>query len=473
MCTNGDSVPDLEATGLVATGLAAAGLVAAVAQLNAVDVTALADQQVRDELHELLAARNSLDAAIAARVGSFDVRELADLDGLRCTRTWLTAFGRMSQGAASGWLSRARLLRHLPALAAAAAEGSVSCEHVDKVQPLVSRVGMDAVRDYDEILAGVSASAGPLETQRAVERIAAHLDPDGKPPDPEADFERRELTLARVGSMTYVKGRLDPEAAAVMQTVLDAMMRPPAADDTRSPGQRRADALTDLLKGFLSGGGLPTVGGERPQLGILVSPLTLAGLTPTTPSAVAEDPLAAVGIAPEPDRPWLAWVGEISTELAQRLSCDCDTWRVVLDPSSGLPLNLGRTHRVVPAGLRKAVLARDRTCRWPGCDAPAQWVDIHHLDPWVEGGLTNVDRLLSLCRYHHVKVHEGHWAVEFNSATGEVWVTRPDGTPYELGPSQPFTTATRLGPPIPRPRTSTDTTAEADTGPDGSLPEAV
>src|SRR6185503_8438492 len=85
MSTNGGSVPDL---------------VAMLEQVNAVDVAALADQQVRDELHALLAVRNRVDAAIAVRVGSFDVRELSDLDGLRCTRTWLTAFGRMSQGAA-------------------------------------------------------------------------------------------------------------------------------------------------------------------------------------------------------------------------------------------------------------------------------------------------------------------------------------------------------------------------------------
>jgi hypothetical protein len=163
----------------------------------------------------------------------------------------------------------------------------------------------------------------------------------------------------------------------------------------------------------------------------------------------AGNPLTRAGIPPEPDRPWLSWVGQISTELAQRLSCDCVTWRVVLDPVSGLPLNLGRTHRIVPAWLRKAVLARDRQCRWPGCDAPAQWVDIHHLDAWAEGGLTNVDRLLSLCRYHHVKVHEGHWQVDFDSTTGEVWVTRPDGRPYELRPSQPFTTPARRGPTIP------------------------
>jgi Domain of unknown function (DUF222) len=459
-------------------------LVAVLAEVNAVDVAALADQQVRDEVHDLLVARNMLDAAIGARLGSFDVRELSDLDGLHSTRTWLTAFGRLSQGAASGWLNRARLLRHLPALAAAAAEGAVSSEHVDKVHQLAYRVGVAAVTDHDDVLAAVSSSANPAETQKAAERIAAHLDPDGAPPDPQADFDRRELTLARTGSMTYVRGRLDPEAAAVVQTVLDALMRPPAAHDARTAAQRRVDALVDLFKGVLCGGALPTVGGERPQIGVLVSPLTLAGLTPTTPTPTADDtqagtrptrptsptptdPLAGTGAAPEPDRAWLSWVGQIPTELAQRLSCDCVTWRIVLDPATGLPLDLGRTHRIVPAWLRRAVLARDRQCRWPGCDCPAQWLDIHHLDAWAQGGQTNVDRLLSLCRYHHMKVHEGHWTVEFNNATGQVRVTRPDGTPYELGPSQPWTTATRQGPTIPRPRQKPDTEATAadDAGP--------
>jgi hypothetical protein len=97
-------------------------------------------------------------------------------------------------------------------------------------------------------------------------------------------------------------------------------------------------------------------------------------------------------------------------------------------------------------------------------------VDIHHLDAWAKGGLTNVDRLLSLCRYHHHKVHEGHWTVEFDSATGEVRVTRPDGRPYELGPSQPFTTATRRGPTIPRPRSGT--TTDSVTGAGTAPPEA-
>jgi hypothetical protein len=110
----------------------------------------------------------------------------------------------------------------------------------------------------------------------------------------------------------------------------------------------------------------------------------------------------------------------------------------VLDPATGLPLDVGRSYRIVPHWIRKALHARDRTCRWTGCDVPAVWTDSHHyVLPWYLGGETNVDELISVCRYHHVLVHEGRWTIDLDRSTGEVFVTRPDGTPYELGPSQP------------------------------------
>jgi hypothetical protein len=84
---------------------------AGLAALNAADVVELSDERVRAEVLALLACANQLSAALAMRIGSFDARDLAQTDALRTTRTWLTGFGRMSQGAASGHPSRARLLR--------------------------------------------------------------------------------------------------------------------------------------------------------------------------------------------------------------------------------------------------------------------------------------------------------------------------------------------------------------------------
>ena len=137
------------------------------------------------------------------------------------------------------------------------------------------------------------------------------------------------------------------------------------------------------------------------------------------------------------------WINEIPTALAQRLACDAELWRAVLDPATGLPLEVGRAHRVVPYWIRKALHARDRGCRWPGCQVPAAWTDAHHLIAWWLGGLTDVDNLLLLCRYHHSKVHEGQWTLTLDRATGHVHIHRPDGTPYEVGTSPPFVSPTR------------------------------
>ena len=459
-------------------------LQAALAELASADVVALPDQQVRDELLGLLGCLNSVSALVASRLDVFDTRELAELDGFRTATAWLRGFGRLSPGAASGLHKRARVLRALPALQAAALDGAVSAEHVDKVQQLTDRVDLEQIKAYDDILADLCAAAAPAEAQKACERIAAHHDPDGADPDPAADFERRDLSVSRSGSMTYVKARLDAEGGAAFQAVLDAVMRPPARDDPRSAGQRRADAMIDLCRATLAGGTLSTVQGVRPQIGLLITPEQLAGLTtgPTTgaafgaavaaatdplarvagPLARAADPLTAAGV-PDVDKPWLSWVGQIPNATARRLACDAEFFRIVLDPRNGLPLDVGGAYRIVPPWIRKAVLARDRTCRWPGCDAPHAWLDIHHTMPWEDYHRTQVDELLALCRFHHVRVHECGWTADFDVTTGQVNVTRPDGRPYELGASQPWTAPnvqgprpqpTGSGPTIPQPRTS-------------------
>ncbi len=438
---------------------------------------------------------------MARLADSFDVRDLAESDGFRTARGWLSGFGRLSPAGASAWLARGRLLRALPALAAAAGRGTVSAEHLAKVADLASRVGVDQLAPFDEILADLAAAANPAEVAKACERIAAHLDPDGPDPDPDGAFDRRELTLSRQGSLLYLRGRLDPEGAAALRTALEALMRPPADGDLRTAGQRRADALVDLARLPLTAGQLPTVGGIRPSLGILITPSALIGhhhsgqtrhrrdahaggdatataQPPTDPdppdgepppdgelgtrrecsAPVRVDPLSQAGVPPLPQPAWLDWFGEIPAALAQRIACDASVWRIVLDPATGLPLDVGRAHRVVPHWIRRALHARDRGCRWPGCEAPTDWCDAHHHDkPWYLGGQTNVDELMLLCRWHHVRVHEGGWRIELDRTTGEVTVYRPDGRPYELGPSRPWTGPTnrRGDPTLPDPPSAT------------------
>ena len=429
------------------------------ARLAATDVVGLADDEVHTVVPRLLAAVNQVGALTAGLVGSFDVRGLSDRDACRTTRTWLIAFGRLSQGAAGGWLAQARLLRQFPALAAKAGAGSVSAEQVRLVVALADRVGVDQVVPFDAILADLAASAGPAELARACDRLVAHLDPDGPAPDPAEAFQRRELTLSRSGAMTYLRGRLDPEGAAAVQTALDALMRPAGPDDLRTPAQRRADAAVDLARLALTQGAVPTIGGVRPHIGVLITPTmrydspdpdrTAAVNGGVTPCCRPDpDPLAAAGVPPRPDLPWMNWINEIPTALAQRLACDAELWRAVLDPATGLPLEVGRAHRVVPycnSGARSARTSPvPRMRRLPSSLAPSS-LDSSVQTPRARSGSArrNIANLLLLCRYHHSKVHEGQWTLTLDRTTGHVHIHRPDGTPYDLGTSPPFTSPTR------------------------------
>jgi hypothetical protein len=84
--------------------------------------------------------------------------------------------------------------------------------------------------------------------------------------------------------------------------------------------------------------------------------------------------------------------------------CDATVSRMVFGPESE-PVDIGRAPRVVPPGMRRAAIARDRHCTHPGCDRPARWCDVHHIWHWADGGPTALQNLKLLCRYHHTLEH--------------------------------------------------------------------
>src|SRR5687768_18494245 len=98
----------------------------------------------------------------------------------------------------------------------------------------------------------------------------------------------------------------------------------------------------------------------------------------TTADPLPEDP------APGSE---LDHVGPVVPETARRIACDASLMRVVLAGRSE-PLDVGRRTSVVPPSMRRAVIVRDRHCRFPGCGRPHTWCDAHHVVHWADGGAT-------------------------------------------------------------------------------------
>jgi hypothetical protein len=202
--------------------------------------------------------------------------------------------------------------------------------------------------------------------------------------------EARFLELKAVeGGALCLRGFLDTEGGALLRTALEPLARPCGEGDDRSRERRFADALVELAGHTLDSGVLPQHASQRPHLQVTATLATVQGREGA--------PAAELDLG-----------GPIAAETARRLGCDAGVTRVVFGAGSAV-LDVGRATRVPATATRRAVQVRDRGCVWPGCHRPASWGEVHHLRHWAQGGSTDVDNLVTICRAHHWKVHEGGW----------------------------------------------------------------
>jgi hypothetical protein len=184
-------------------------------------------------------------------------------------------------------------------------------------------------------------------------------------------------------------------------------------NDGRTLDQLRADILAERCLG--TG---PARKGSRADIFLYVDLKTLAGLT--------EEPAEIAGYGPIP------------ASLAREITFSKDaTWRrIVTDPVSGLPVDVGRKKYRPPAPLDRFIRVRDRECRAPGCSRPAQLGALDHVKDWAKGGRTDRVNLAGYCPNHHGLKDEPGWKFEID-ASGSVTVTTPVGAVYITKP-EPF-----------------------------------
>ena len=285
----------------------------------------------------------------------------------------------------------ARALGTLPRLAEALARGELSYA---KVRAL-TRVATPATEA--RLLA-----VGRAGTAAQIERIVRGW----RRVDRQAEVRQATRQHAKRGLHAYpdedgtvlVRGRLTPEVGALLIRALDAARETlyqrtratagvTAADPAMAPptrAQQQADALALLAETALHHEIDPGAPGERYQVVVHVD------------AAVLADP-------EQPGQSVLEEGGHVSAETSRRLACDAS--RVVMrHDDEGRLLEVGARTRTIPPALRRALLHRDRSCRFPGCHARVG--EGHHVRHWAQGGPTTLGNLVLLCRRHHHAVHE-------------------------------------------------------------------
>ncbi len=225
----------------------------------------------------------------------------------------------------------------------------------------------------------------PDDTRKTLNYWKNTVDKAGVQLDLAKQMTRRSFEMStRPNGMVAGKFLMTSQAGLSLRTALEALMSPPGAEDDRNATQRRHDAVQDLAHSFLESTNTRTSGGEKPHINVHCDIDALEG---------------------EPGGLHETTDGQVLTVASIRqLACDASITRVVFGPKSEI-LDIGRKTRVIPAGLRRAVIARDRHCQHPGCVRTASWCDVHHIIHWADGGETNLDNLILLCRYHHTLRH--------------------------------------------------------------------
>jgi Domain of unknown function (DUF222)/HNH endonuclease len=363
------------------------------------------------------------------RLGEIDRRGLFRRDGFLSTASWLSARFRIAWGVARDHVRMARAIDRMPVLRSTVRTGDVPISAV-RILAAAHEAEPDAFARAEERLveaARVHPLAG-LQRVVAVWRQVVEREHELDGADAVRDRRRLHASATLAGSVR-VDGDLDPETGETLLTalraVLDAEARSGAADD-RTPPQRRADALGEICRRFLDHGDRPAVAGERPHVTVTVAADALHTDADTGAEVLRNHDATTPAIAGVGE---LDHAGPVPKELARQLACDASVMRVVLSGGSE-PLDVGRRTPVVPAGLRRAVIVRDRHCRFPGCDRPQSWCDAHHVRHWADGGPTALSNLVLLCRRHHGMVHRvGGFRLEL--LDGRPVFRRPDGSILE------------------------------------------
>ena len=360
------------------------------------NMASLADLTSAIADHERALARIATAVARLEELGDFRA------DGTLTMAAWLRHHCRLSHRDAKRLLKLGRFLATFEAVRDAATDGTLAAGHVEALRNAVN-VPTEAV--FAEQQTAVVAAIAPLpiaDAEKACHhwrRLAEALVDSPPPPEPV-----RELRFSTASDGSLV-GRftLDDGVGAEFAHAIQTASTYAGDTDTRSAARRQADALFEIVAFYNANHTKVGTPRHRPHVELMIEADQLASLT-TLSQTSRGTPMGAAA--------------------TNSLLCDSVIHRVVL--AKGAVIDYGRATRTVPLDLFRAVAARDRGCRHPGCDRPVAFTDAHHIRHWSKGGPTSLENVALFCTRHHHLIHQPGWIVKMHP-NGDIEVTNPEG----------------------------------------------
>ena len=357
----------------------------------------------------------SRDAATLVRAGTM-INDAAVLDATRDAGP-----DEAPVTMAEPWLAR---------VGQAIAAGQLSIAGAESIRNGLGQPGpgvdVDALeRVANELLDSVGM-VNPDQLFRLARDARDVLDAEGIAGREHARVAKRSLRRWRKpDGMTRYTWELDPEGAALVDDIYDAITSPrrggprfvdesekaraeAIVNDPRTTEQLASDGMLAMLRIAAEADPQASriMGRARPAVRVLVTATNLEKRTGGGRIEAHADP--------------------VSIETVERYLCDSGLQTLLFD-ENGQAIDVGREQRLFTNRQRLALAARDGGCMWPGCDRPPRWTEAHHIQQWKrDKGKTELCNGILLCRHHHVLLHDSHWEIELRGS--EYWLIPPAGT---------------------------------------------
>ncbi|GGV30744.1 HNH endonuclease [Paenarthrobacter nicotinovorans] len=297
----------------------------------------------------------------------------------------------------------------------------------------------DTLTGMEHALTTTATQSDPDFVTKMANRWIDHIDHNGPEPTEEAlhHVQGAFLRRQRRHGLHHLEIFATTEQYETLTTAMNAATNPRLTNttntqtgttgpqlDRRSRAQKLLDGLIGACAVAMTTGKLPSNGGLRPQLTVTIDHHDLfQHLTHTTTSATKETN------TPKQPRPrntvstgTATFTGPIHPNTIRKIACDADILPVLLGTDSQI-LDIGRTTRIFPPHIRKAITARDGGCAFPDCTLPAPWCEAHHITYWSQGGTTGTNNATLLCSHHHHLIHKEHWRITIQN--GVPWFIPP------------------------------------------------
>jgi hypothetical protein len=284
-------------------------------------------------LEELATERRAIDAREAAwleKVHKYDASGEWRDDGYGSCAAALRHRCHLTAGTAHATVTLARRLHDMPAVRDASGRGELSRAHAEKLSGACDSVErLQAILQVEATLADTATRVDAKDLGRVVAYVTGAIDGDGGAARDAGAWERRKLHVDHLGDQVAFTGNGDLDSAACIGAALDAEMeRDFRRTDPRSRGQRRWDALTNLCRRALDRGEVGSSRAVRPHVSVIVDVQRFGADLVVAAQARCE----------------VSQVGHVSQATLERILCDCDVSRVVMNGASQV-LDVGRARR--------------------------------------------------------------------------------------------------------------------------------